>query len=92
MRTAILLGAALSVLLCASCSTTTPQTQPAIEKVHWLTIPAQWVPPNTNYWADVDVGFVAGNRYDDNTIKSKVQMGFRSDGVVVWRKINGGGE
>jgi len=32
------------------------------------------------------LGFVTGNRYDDNTIKSKVQMGFRSDGVVVWRK------
>lgn len=76
----------LAVILLCGCSTP-KQDIP----VHWFTFPMEWVGTNVQYWADIDLDFVGdglriGRSY---AAPSKIQFGFREDGVVVWRKSTG---
>ena len=50
--------------------------------VHWFTFPKTWVVPRCDEWEDLDTDFFS----EKPDRSATVQIGFREDGVVVWRK------
>ncbi|GAG47669.1 unnamed protein product, partial [marine sediment metagenome] len=58
----------------------------AFTGINWFTFPSSWC--QTNGYKDADSRLVAnGQRMRDGyQIRSSVQLGFRDDGVVVWRR------
>ncbi len=75
-----LLGLLAVVLLCG-CSTPHKEVP-----VHWFTFPQAWVSTYDQRWADVDLDFVSGGLKAGVVVPSEIQLGFREDGIVVWRK------